>query len=679
MPKLSILSTALAWVLNKKKSGPITNVIDLHVDGDSKSKATSAPLPAPTTPRKSSTFLPAATQTVLPPSLPSDLQIKTGQLITPDPSLISAPWDDPSYAHQTSALDAIVAPLTLLPIALFYPSPSTPPRNLLPALSRTVARFPLLSGRIKLDQSDKKHFEITKFDAGVWVEFARADSVPMARYVGIGDRPVGFGEGWESPDLWFLFPNTEGGGVPREVKETERGGMKGFLSYIGKDVPLVHVRVTEFKDGGWALGIVAAHAVVDGMALGDFLREWARECKAEKEGAEVAPMFVTDADLNRAFVEPLDVVVESPLTLAPPKLSISTSFGSASTRSRTRLSRMRLSSFVNSDVETSSAETLFVSGRPTSDTPTLLFQRLWNSNVQKSPTPLETDPWLPGSPLSPVPGPPTLSQSSSYSTASVKTFASTPTLEEPSDFMMHRGMSFTKLALNGVRISVMEGLHTEIFILPHSAVSAMKARSPGCSANDVITAHVWNVMRREELNTRIIVSASLRPMIQPGIESNTADVGAVITFGNLSIHAVGDFIEDTSECTPTTVRSTVTRFYESQARRDMQWLMKTYPSTDPSFRRWLLGHERITTAGDPFGGSDVFVTNWSRCGFDEIAFGNIEDRPVWVHQQQTMPVPNFATIVHVPIGYAVYCTVEKGRGDILRRGFWARLEYHICD
>ncbi|WP_326756116.1 acyltransferase [Streptomyces hirsutus] len=115
------------------------------------------------------------------------------------------------------------------------------------SLARTLRRYPLLAGRLERDADGG--LSVVCSDAGVrFTDAACAD--PMRDYGhGLRAQPVI-------------------GDLLREVSA---------FGVVGKDTPLLKIRLTRMRGGGSVLGVLINHTLADGGSTVAFLESWSRE------------------------------------------------------------------------------------------------------------------------------------------------------------------------------------------------------------------------------------------------------------------------------------------------------------------------------------------------------------------------------------------------------------------
>ncbi|MEU6392310.1 acyltransferase [Streptomyces sp. NPDC046939] len=123
------------------------------------------------------------------------------------------------------------------------------------SLRRTLAHYPLLTGRLERDADGG--LSVACDDAGAVFAVARSDR-PMPDYG--PDRPA-------RADLRRYLHSVNA------------------FRVVGHDTPLLAVKVTHMRGGGSVLGVSINHAVVDGGGYLDFLLHWSRTHAGEERPA----------------------------------------------------------------------------------------------------------------------------------------------------------------------------------------------------------------------------------------------------------------------------------------------------------------------------------------------------------------------------------------------------------
>ncbi|MET9499904.1 acyltransferase [Streptomyces sp. NPDC006552] len=115
------------------------------------------------------------------------------------------------------------------------------------SLARTLRRYPLLAGRLERDVDGG--LSVVCNDAGV--RFTEASCPDPMRDYGHGLRAA--------PVIGSLLREVSAFGV------------------IGRDTPLLKVRLTQMRGGGSVLGVLINHSLADGGSTVAFLESWSRE------------------------------------------------------------------------------------------------------------------------------------------------------------------------------------------------------------------------------------------------------------------------------------------------------------------------------------------------------------------------------------------------------------------
>lgn len=133
------------------------------------------------------------------------------------------------------------------------------------SLRRTLAHYPLLTGRLERDQ-----------DGGLSVACDDAGAVFSVAH---SDRAM--------PDY----------GPDRPARQDLRRYLHSVNAFrvVGHDTPLLSVKVTHMRGGGSVLGVSVNHAVVDGGGYLDFLLQWS----AAQAGREIRPVPYDRTPLER--------------------------------------------------------------------------------------------------------------------------------------------------------------------------------------------------------------------------------------------------------------------------------------------------------------------------------------------------------------------------------------------
>ncbi|MFI0240541.1 acyltransferase [Streptomyces sp. NPDC016845] len=123
------------------------------------------------------------------------------------------------------------------------------------SLRRTLAQYPLLTGRLERDPDGG--LSVARNDAGAVFAVAHCDR-PMPEY---------------GPDL--------------SARKDLRRYLHAVNAFrvVGHDTPLLSVKVTHMRGGGSVLGVSINHAVVDGGGYLDFLLHWSRTHAGEESPA----------------------------------------------------------------------------------------------------------------------------------------------------------------------------------------------------------------------------------------------------------------------------------------------------------------------------------------------------------------------------------------------------------
>lgn len=146
---------------------------------------------------------------------------------------------------RLNPFDLLTGPI-YTPMTLFYRK-TLDPEALRDSLGRTLARYPMLSGRLLRDSDGG--LSVVCNDGGVsFTEAASPD--PMLEY-GPGVRT-----------------NPMVGNMAREVTP---------FRVVGRDTPLLKVRLTQMAGGGSVLGVAINHTLADGYSGAVFLEDWSRE------------------------------------------------------------------------------------------------------------------------------------------------------------------------------------------------------------------------------------------------------------------------------------------------------------------------------------------------------------------------------------------------------------------
>jgi len=161
------------------------------------------------------------------------------------------------------------------------------PSILSASLASTLSRFPIFTGRVRT--TDDGYFEVADFGQGVACACASSpyrlsDLLPP----GMTPEPASTfatttnparataskmqtsSAPFKPPDLVPFYPET-----PRSL-----------LGFLGKDVPLLHVKLTHLADGGTCLSVAIPHLLGDLDTCKTFISAWAAEYCALEESSD---------------------------------------------------------------------------------------------------------------------------------------------------------------------------------------------------------------------------------------------------------------------------------------------------------------------------------------------------------------------------------------------------------
>ncbi|KAJ6842152.1 acyl transferase 4-like [Iris pallida] len=159
------------------------------------------------------------------------------------PVLVAPAEKTPSGNVSLSSLDLLPAMRCLVPLIQAFRHGKDPAEVIKDALAKALVRYHPVAGRIVVDPSDGEPQHVACTGEGVW--FVKATASCALEDVNYLDRrPFVM-----SDDLLIPSP-------PPGVDRTE-------LSFL--------MQVTEFKCGGFAVGYVASHMMLDAIGLGQFI------------------------------------------------------------------------------------------------------------------------------------------------------------------------------------------------------------------------------------------------------------------------------------------------------------------------------------------------------------------------------------------------------------------------
>ncbi|GAB3969606.1 acyltransferase [Streptomyces sparsus] len=151
----------------------------------------------------------------------------------------------PSGRVRLSGYDLLIGPW-YTPLTFFYRK-TLDGAALRDSLARTLARYPVLAGRLRRDA-----------DGGLSVE--------------CNDGGVRFTEAYSPEPLREFGPDLRSepviGNLVREVSP---------FRVVGRDAPLLKIRLTRMRGGGSILGVAINHCLADARSTLDFLQSWSRE------------------------------------------------------------------------------------------------------------------------------------------------------------------------------------------------------------------------------------------------------------------------------------------------------------------------------------------------------------------------------------------------------------------
>ncbi|MFI6037845.1 acyltransferase [Streptomyces sp. NPDC051315] len=146
---------------------------------------------------------------------------------------------------RLSAYDLLTGPW-YTPLTFFYRK-TLDGEALRDSLARTLLRYPLLAGRLERDADGG--LSVLCNDAGV--RFTEASCPDPMREYG-----------------HLLRAQPVIGDVVREVSP---------FGVVGRDTPLLKIRLTQMRGGGSVLGVLISHSLADGGSTLAFLENWSRE------------------------------------------------------------------------------------------------------------------------------------------------------------------------------------------------------------------------------------------------------------------------------------------------------------------------------------------------------------------------------------------------------------------
>ncbi|KAJ3070101.1 hypothetical protein HK102_006760 [Quaeritorhiza haematococci] len=239
--------------------------------------------------------------------------------------------DTPTVFHL-STLDAVLSPRIVLPLVFFFKDTINPER-LKQSLAKTLAEFPVLCGRLnsgiapgKPQQGLNPRYHVVlpsdpnkrnvPFSVSLAVQTTITDILPedVRTHVQHPNPDPNNDQSQHSHPPAVSWAHKT---LPPAIYGPHVHKLHDVTSYLDKDVPLLHVHITQFASpnvgdgtgGGTAIAVTLPHVLVDGESFGHFMKRWAwhtRCLENRKEG--IAPteriVMCTDDILDKYALRP---------------------------------------------------------------------------------------------------------------------------------------------------------------------------------------------------------------------------------------------------------------------------------------------------------------------------------------------------------------------------------------